>query len=412
MAVPVEALAPKVRDLCFDADGNWIPSDYKVMHGGRGGLKSWGFATVAVLLAAMETPLRIACAREYQNSIEESVHQAIVAQIDRLELRPYFDIGKRAIESFSGSKFFFAGIKTEPSKFKSTEGIDILWIEEGEKVSEDSWQIVEPTILRRPSAEIWCGFNPDLEKDATSKRFLGPERYHAPHARIIETNWRDNPWLPEKMIRLKDHLARVDPDAYAHVWEGQFRRNSAAQVLKGKYSIEAFEPQSGWSGPYYGVDWGFSVDPTAMIRCWVHENRLYIEKEAYGVGVETVDLPTLFQEIPGSSTHMSRADNARPEHISHCNRHGFPRMIAAAKWPGCAEDGVSHLRSYEKIIIHPDCEHAKEEALLWSYKTDKVSGDVLPELMDKHNHVMDAIRYALEPMIKRRGSKITPLRFR
>lgn len=122
MAVPAnQILAPKVRDLFFDSTGNYIPSDYKVMRGGRGGLKSWGFARMGVILAA-KRKLRIACAREYQSSIDESVHETLCKQIEALKLDPYFDVQKRAILGKNGSEFFFAGIKTDPGKFKSTEG--------------------------------------------------------------------------------------------------------------------------------------------------------------------------------------------------------------------------------------------------------------------------------------------------
>lgn len=392
-----QILAPKVRDLFFDANGNYIPSDYKAMHGGRGGLKSWGFARVGVLLAA-KRKLRIACAREYQSSIDESVHETISAQIEALHLQPYFDVKKRAITAYNGSEFFFAGIKTDPGKFKSTEGIDILWIEEGESISENSWQKVSPTV-RKNFSEIWCGFNPDLKTDPTSKRFIVDP---IPGARIVETNWRDNPWLSDRLRREKDYLASVDPDAYQHVWEGGFRINSAAQVLRGKCSIQTFEPQEGWSGPYYGADWGFSVDPTALVRMWVKDRTLYIEYEAYGVGTEIDNLPALFDTVPDARKHVARSDNARPETISYLQRHGYPRMVAAAKWSGSVDDGVEHLRSYEKIVIHPRCEHTVIESRLWSYKVDKLTGDVLPELVDKHNHCWDAARYGLEPLIKRR----------
>jgi phage terminase large subunit len=400
-----EVLAPKVRDLFLDSSGNYIPSDYKVMHGGRGGLKSWGFASMAVLLG-VKRKLRIACAREYQTSISESVHEVIAGQIERLGLSRYFDVGKTAISGYNGTRFFFAGIKTNPGKFKSTEGIDILWIEEGEKVSADSWEKVVPTV-RKAGSEIWCAFNPDLETDPTSQRFIVDP---IPNARIVQTSWRDNPWLSERIHREREYLLRVDPDAYAHVWDGEFRRNSEAQVLKGKYSVEAFEPQSDWSGPYYGADWGFSTDPTALVKLWIKDRVLYVEHEAYGIGVEINHLPTMFEAVPAAKTHVIRADNARPETISYLKHHGYPRITAAFKGPGSVEDGVEHLRSYEKIVINPRCEHTVLEARLWSYKVDKLTGDVLPELVDKHNHCWDAARYALEPLIKRRTSKVTPLR--
>jgi phage terminase large subunit len=81
-------------------------------------------------------------------------------------------------------------------------------------------------------------------------------------------------------------------------------------------------------------------------------------------------------------------------------RHGFPLMLGVAKRAGSVEDGVEHLRSYERIVIHPRCTHAAEEARLWSYKTEKLTGDVLPALLDKNDHVWDAARYALEPIIR------------
>jgi phage terminase large subunit len=409
MADPASpVLAAKVRNLFFDECNNWIPSSYKVMHGGRGGLKSWGFASVAVMLASVRK-IRFLCARELQNSIRESVHKTLCTQIDRLGLNAYFKILESEIQSVVGSEFIFKGIRHDPLKIKSMEGFDVCWIEEAENITENSWNIVTPTIFRRPRSEIWVSFNPDLEKDPTSQRFIVSPPPQS-QARIIQTNWRDNPWLTDEMRADKDRLARVDPDAYQHVWEGGFRTNSAAQVLRGKCSIEHFEPQKDWAGPYFGADWGFSTDPTALVKLWIKGETLYVEKEWWGLAVELNHLPAKFETIPGSKAHVIRADSARPETISYLKHHGYPRITAAHKGPGSVEDGVEHLRSYDRIVLHPDCPHAIEESRLWSYKVDKLTGDVLPDLLDKHNHCWDAARYALEPLIKRRSSKITPLR--
>lgn len=395
-------LEPKVRDLFFDVGGQYIPSPYKVLWGGRGGLKSWGFARAALILAAhgKPKPIRIACAREYQTSINESVHQTLKSQIDALDLNAYFRVQKRSITAYDGSEFFFAGIRTEPRKFKSTEAIDILWLEEGESTTEESWQYITPTVFRRPFAEIWCGFNPGLATDPTSRRFIVDP---IPGARIVETNWRDNPYLPPQMLADKDYLARVDPDAYQHVWEGKFRRNSEAQILRGKYIVQAVEPGKGWDGPYLGADWGFARDPSTLVKLWVFERKLFIEHEAYGIGVDTDKIADLFDRVPGARNYAIRADNARPETISYMQRHGYPRMVGVDKWAGSVEDGIAFLRQFEQIVIDPRCTHTIDEALLYSYKQDKLSGDVLPDIIDKHNHIWDAARYALAPLIKRTG---------
>jgi phage terminase large subunit len=196
-------------------------------------------------------------------------------------------------------------------------------------------------------------------------------------------------------------LARLDYNNYAWIWEGAYLENSDRQVLAGKYIVREFTPDpNSWDGPYFGADWGFAKDPTALVKCWVFDGCLFIEHEAYRVGVEIDDLPRFFEAVPESDTHVIRADNARPETISHMQRHGFPKLKACEKWKGSVEDGVAHLRGYAQIIIHPRCKNTAKEARLYSYKTDRLTGDILPIIRDENNHAMDAIRYALEPLIK------------
>lgn len=394
-------LAPKVRDLFFDQTGTWIPSPYKVMYGGRGGLKSWGFARVAILIAT-QRKIRFLCCREFQNSIADSVHQTLRTQIEALGLERYYAITDKSIVSNTGSEFIFKGLHSNTKSIKSTEGIGVAWVEEAATVAKESWQDLTPTVFRNQNAEIWVSFNPDQQTDPSSQMFI---EHPIPSARVLKTSWRDNEHLPQTMLDEKDYLARVDPDSYAHVWEGEYRLHSDAQVLKGKYFIEAFEPQKEWQGPYFGADWGYSVDPSALIRMYVHERTLYIEHEAYAVGCEIDNLPALFDKVPESRKYICRADSARPETISYMQRHGFPRIQSAYKWSGSIEDGVEHLRSYERIVIHPRCIYAAQEARLWSWKVDKTTGDVLPDLVDKHNHLIcDSARYGLEPLIKRRDA--------
>lgn len=90
---------------------------------------------------------------------------------------------------------------------------------------------------------------------------------------------------------------------------------------------------------------------------------------------------------------------ARPELINHLNSNGFS-ISKADKWEGCVEDRVDYIRNFEQIIIHPDCKHIAEEFRLYSRKVDKRTGEVLPILLDKHNHCIDALGYALTPIIK------------
>lgn len=370
---------------------------FKVAYGGRGSGKSWAFARMA-LLEAVKRPIRILCAREFQVSISDSVHHLLVAQIEQMGLQANFSVGESFIRGANGSEFIFRGLRRNPTGIKSMEDVTICWVEEAQDISESSWEMLTPTI-RAPGSEIWVTFNPNEATDPTFKRFVADQM---PGVVARRVNWNDNPHFPPELEMERAWMAKTDPDAYAHIWNGECRTVSDAQVLRGKISIEAFSPDDDWKGPYFGADWGFSQDPTALVKLWISNRRLYLEHEAYGVGVEIDHTPALFDRVPGSRLQVIRADSARPETISYMQRQGF-KVVAAPKWPGSVEDGVAFLRGFEQIVIHQRCKHAIDEGRLWRYKTERLTGDVLPDLQPGNDHVWDAVRYALSPVIQERA---------
>jgi len=212
----------------------FVPSRYKVAHGGRGGAKSWGFAR-ALLILASQKPLRILCAREFQNSIQESVHKLLSEQVDSMGLTHHYEVLQSTIRGKNGSEFMFAGLKTDPTKIKSAEGYDICWIEEAEKVSSQSWDILIPTI-RKDGSEIWVSFNPHIETDSTYQRFIINT---PPNAQVVEISWRDNPWFPVELENERKYLQQTDPDAYLHIWEGHCLRVGDNQLIGLSEAVDA-----------------------------------------------------------------------------------------------------------------------------------------------------------------------------
>lgn len=193
-----------------------MPKRYKIAHGGRGGGKSWGIAK-ALLIMGAERPLRILCAREFQSSIEDSVHKLLSDQIDELGLDRQYTVEKATIYHVNGTEFRFAGIRTNMGKIKSFEGIDICWVEEAANVSKASWMTLIPTI-RKDDSEIWVSFNPELETDETYQRFI----VRPPTSSIvINIGWQDNPWFPETLREEMEDLKARNIDDYLHVYEGQ-----------------------------------------------------------------------------------------------------------------------------------------------------------------------------------------------
>lgn len=210
------------------------PSRYKVAHGGRGGAKSWGFAR-ALLIMAYQRPLRVLCAREFQNSIQESVHRLLSEQVDALGLSAHYSVLQSTIRGANGSEFMFAGLKSDPTKIKSAEGYDICWVEEAEKVSAQSWDILIPTI-RKDGSEIWVSFNPHIETDSTYQRFIVNT---PPNAVVAEISWRDNPWFPPELEKERAYLQQIDPEAYLHIWEGHCLKVGDNQLIGISEAIEA-----------------------------------------------------------------------------------------------------------------------------------------------------------------------------
>jgi phage terminase large subunit len=195
------------------------PARYKILYGGRGGAKSWGIARALLILGA-QRKLRIACGREIQKSISESVHQLLREQIEALGLGRKYRIFETYIEGTNGTLITFHGLKTNVVSLKSIEGIDIFWAEEAQTISRTSWNILIPTI-RKQGSEIWISFNPELDTDETYQRFV----VHPPTGAIVtKITYRDNPWFSDVLEQERlDTLAR-SLDDHDHVWEGQTRR--------------------------------------------------------------------------------------------------------------------------------------------------------------------------------------------
>lgn len=374
---------------------------YKGAWGGRGSGKSHFFAELAIEQHMRYPGTRGVCIREVQRSLEQSVKRLLEDKIEALSWGSYFRVMDAKIETPGGGVIIFQGMQNHTAdSIKSLEGYDWAWVEEAQSLSARSLELLRPTI-RKPKSELWFSWNPHEPTDPIDRFLRGQES--PPDSIVVESNWRDNPWFPDVLKTEKDYDYRVDPETAEHVWGGAYWQRSDAQVLSGKWTVEEFEPELGWDGPYQGADWGFAVDPTVLVRVWLREDGcLMVEREAYAVGCDLDDTPELFDSVPGSRKHIIRADSARPETISHMARRGFS-IIGADKWPGSVEDGVAYLRSVPKIIIHPRCKHTIQESRVWSYKTDRLTGDVLPKLVDLHNHCWDAIRYACGPMVQGHG---------
>lgn len=365
---------------------------------------------------------RAVCIREIQKSLEQSVKRLIEDKIELHGVGKEFRVLDTHIETPNDGIIIFNGMQNHTAdSIKSLEGYDVAWVEEAQSLSQRSLDLLRPTI-RKEDSEIWFSWNPRHATDPVDKMLRGINKPDG--AVVIRTSFKDNPWFPTVLQKEMEWDRRVDTEKYQHIWEGEYEKHSEARVFK-NWRIEEFTAPANQAF-YLGADWGFSVDPSTLVRCYEQRinpetgqpwarKRLYVDQEAYGIGVEIDHLPLLFDGLicgchplkPGICKQPLMhgwvrawsiiADSQRPDTISYLRRNGFGRIDAAKKGPNSVKEGVIFLEGYD-IILHPRCIHTIDEFKNYSYKKDPLTGLVLPILEDKKNHIIDPIRYAVEQL--------------
>lgn len=206
------------------------PKRYKGAYGGRGGGKSHFFAE-EIILRCFERETRVACIREVQKSIKNSVHRLLADKIEKFGLQDEFEVLETEIRATNGSIIIFQGMQNHTAdSIKSLEAYDLVWVEEAQTLSEFSFNLLRPT-LRAKGSELWFSWNPRYKTDPVDKFFR-----HQPPANAISVmiNWRDNPWFRSDTELYDDMLADYerDPDTAEHVWGGAYGAGKGAILAR------------------------------------------------------------------------------------------------------------------------------------------------------------------------------------
>lgn len=365
---------------------------YKCYYGGRGGAKSHTIAAALILICSNKRT-RVVCARQFQKSIKDSVKELLEIKIKELGLEAAFDVLTTEIVcKTTGSRITFIGLQRNPQSVKSLEGCDICWVEEARTVSNDSMELLVPTI-RKPGSEIWFSYNPVAPDDPVDVYFRGPI---LPKDAIIEcVSWRDNPYfnateMPDEMELLK----KKDIQKYRHVWEGEYDEAVESRIFKnwriGRLPVPEKTP------PRFGLDFGYQNSPNAFVKVYFLRatKQIYICSEGYGLKTAIEDIPSILDDTLEARDFTIHADSARPETINYLNGKGFS-VVAAKKGPGSIREGITWLQGYE-IVIAPECVHVQNQVRLYSWQVDPLTHKILKVPQDYDDDYIDAIRYATE----------------
>jgi phage terminase large subunit len=402
------------------------PARYKGARGGRGGAKSHFFAE-QVIVRCFQRKTRVACIREVQATIKDSVRELLVQKIQKLGIGKHFDVLETEIRGPHGSLIVFKGMQSyNAENIKSLEDFDIAWVEEAQTFSEKSLRLLRPTI-RKEGSEIWFSWNTRHETDAVDKFFFGGER--PKNSIVVEVNWYDNPWLPQVLIDEKDQDYATDPEMAEHVWGGGYERITAgAYYAKHIAALERIG-RVGWfpydpSLPVF-TSWDLGVDDYTSI--WFFQVR-YIDGvprvriidfyEASDMGPQEIipaAMPEYTKDFQGRIEAMLELGREKPFQYQ---KHFFPHDIGNREWGagaktriqtvnqlgiplrqiarGVAQDPEERINAVRSLL--PLCEfHQSKRVMIglthlrrYSRKMNERLGVYMGPQHDEHSHAADA----------------------
>lgn len=225
-------LNPALRDF-------WSArAKYRILYGGRASSKSWDAAGIAIFLSQM-CSVRVLCARQFQNRIDESVYTLLKKRISEFGLLDQYDITDTRIKHIkTGSEFIFYGLWRNIEEIKSLEGINICWIEEGRFLTEEQLALIEPTVLRNAGAQIWIIFNPVLTSDYVWRHFIMKSQ---PDTIVRKINYDENPYLDASLRERIENMSASDPDSYAHIYLGHPHSSDEQSMIKRAWLVAAID---------------------------------------------------------------------------------------------------------------------------------------------------------------------------
>lgn len=198
-----------------------------VLSGGRGSAKSYTIGELLLMVGA-STRLNIVCLREIQNSIADSVHKQLELQIEKYKI-PFYSVGKEYITNKkTGTIFSFEGMYRNIQTFKSIPDIDIAWLEEANKFSEESLKVIIPTV-RKDKSRLVYSFNPEFETDPIWQRFMIKKRLKTFYS---HTTYEDNPYTTQDFIDEAIEMKNDDPNGYENVYGGELRQEGDDLLIR------------------------------------------------------------------------------------------------------------------------------------------------------------------------------------
>ena len=377
---------------------------YEIYYGGAGSGKSY-FVAQKLVIKALTDRRKVLVLRKVGRTVKNSVFQLILDTLNLFQIKDKCKINKTdfSIELPNGSVFLCSGLD-DPEKIKSIAGLTDAWLEEATEFTQDDFNQIDLRI-RDPLAkdqQLILSFNPVSKASWCYLQFFAenPELDEfRSKVEIVKSNYTNNPHLPQAYVDSLLLLKATNPVYYGIYALGDF--GSLDKLVYSNWQKFEFNKEDIKGDLIIGLDFGYTNDPTALVAAIVNaeENRIYVFKEWGGTGLLNDDIAKNIIDF-GFAKSIIKADSAEQKSIDEIKRAGVLRISPCTKGQGSILQGIQKLQQYE-LIIHPDCKEILNELQNYAWEKDKQTNEYINKPIDKYNHYLDALRYALQCLDER-----------
>lgn len=368
-------------------DDNWREA---AVYGGRSSLKSHTIARF-LLIQARTKQVRIGCFREFQNSINDSSHQLLTDLINKYELTDFKVTDKTIINTINGSEFIFKGMHHNEQSIKSIEGLDYAWVEEAQTVTSSSIDVLVPTV-RKPGSKIIYTYNRLDEEDPVHKRLVLEGR---PNTLILNINFdvaMKYGWFPDvlydEMIDDRDNR----PKLYKHKWLGE-PNTQEGRIYNDWTRIDEIPPQA--KLVRYGIDFGFTVDPTVIVAIYQYNGAFIVDEIAYQKGLSNKSIADILNNLEKA---LVVADSAEPKSIDEIYNYGI-NIIGVKKGQDSVKQGIGYIQEQKIAVTNRSVKTwAGYLGYKWYVNREGKTMNVPDDTVHEWSNPMDAIRYGFESL--------------
>lgn len=386
---------------------------FEVYYGGAGSGKSV-FITQKLLYKYLKYANRKCLViRKVQATQKDSCFALFKSTLSTWQLYDQCKMNKTelTIELPNGSTFLFKGLD-DPERIKSIANIDDIWVEECTEIDDFTFdQLCLRLRSKNKYNQIFCSFNPVSKSNWVYKRWF-ENTYNKDNTLVLHTTYLDNKFLPQSYIDNLLEMKETNPVYYRIYALGEFA--TLDKLVYTNWEEKQFNyldilNRNKDNQAIFGLDWGYVNDPNAFV-CAVVDNKakeLYIFDEFYVKGLTNEDIAKAIID-KGYRKEIVVCDSAEPKSIEELKQYGITRAKPCSKGRDSILNGIQQLQQY-KIYVLPSCENIIEELKNYTWTKDKTTNEYINKPIDKYNHLLDALRYAVTSYNKSNGNKITLL---